>query len=69
MLFYKIVGQNIRKYRQLRGYSLQDIAEEIGVIAKTVQRYEMGEIRMDVPRLGDIAKSLGVKTSDLVAGT
>lgn len=28
MLFYKIVGQNIRKYRQLRGYSLQDIAEE-----------------------------------------
>lgn len=68
-MFYKTVGQNIRKYRNMKGYSLQLLAEKIDKTKKTVQRYETGEIRIDMELLGDIARSLDVKVSDLMQGT
>jgi len=69
MTFYKIVGQNIRKFRETRNYSLQLLAEKIGVTKKTIQRYEIGEIKIDMNRLGDLANALDVKVSELMRGT
>lgn len=62
-MFYKTVGQNIRKYRNMKGYSLQLLAEKIDKTKKTVQRYETGEIRIDMELLGDITRSLDCQSS------
>jgi repressor LexA len=69
MTFYRQVGQNIKKYRLIKNYSLQVLAEKVGVTKKTMQRYETGDIRVDMNRLGEIAVALGVKVSALIYGT
>lgn len=69
MTFYRQVGQNIKKYRLIKNYSLQVLAEKAGVTKKTMQRYETGDIRVDMNRLGEIAVALGVKVSALIYGT
>ncbi|MDF9845409.1 repressor LexA, partial [Paenibacillus sp. PastF-1] len=66
--FYIVVGQNIKKYRDLRNYSLQVLAEKIGITKKTVQRYEHGEHKIDMDRLKEIAVALGVTVNQLTEG-
>ncbi len=67
--FYTTVGKNIQKYRLAKNYSLEILGEKIGVQKKTVQRYERGEIKIDMNRLADIAEALGVSNSRLLEGT
>lgn len=67
-LFYLTVGANIKKYRAIRNYSLQDLAERVGLTKKTIQRYENGEIKVDMDRLADIAEALEVSVPQLVEG-
>lgn len=67
-LFYLAVGNNIKKYRTIRNFSLNDLAERIGLTKKTVQRYENGEIKVDMDRLTDIALALDVDIPQLIEG-
>lgn len=67
-LFYLAVGNNIKKYRAIRNYSLQDLAERVGLTKKTIQRYENGEIKIDMERLNDISEALDVEISRLIEG-
>ncbi|MED1850313.1 XRE family transcriptional regulator [Brevibacillus borstelensis] len=67
-LFYFAVGKNIKKYRDLRNYSLQVLGEKVGLTKKTIQRYENGEIKIDMDRLADIAEALGVEVPKLMEG-
>nr|WP_081276703.1 XRE family transcriptional regulator [Paenibacillus polymyxa] len=67
-LFYYVVGDNIKKYRDIRKYSLQTLGEKVGVTKKTIQRYENGEIKIDIDRLSDIAEALNVEVSQLIEG-
>jgi len=67
-LFYLAVGKNIKKYRDVRNYSLQVLAEKVGLTKKTIQRYENGEIKIDMNRLADIAAALEVDISRLLDG-
>lgn len=68
-LFYLAVGANIKKYREVRNYSLQVLAEKVGLTKKTIQRYENGEIKIDMNRLADIADALEVEVAQLLEGT
>ena len=68
-LFYLAVGKNIKKYREIRNYSLQVLGEKVGLTKKTIQRYENGEIKTDMDRLADISEALGVEMSKLLEGT
>jgi repressor LexA len=67
-LFYLVVGKNIKKYRDIRNHSLQTLAEKVGLTKKTIQRYESGEIKIDMNRLADIAKALEVLPLQLTEG-
>jgi len=67
--FYITTGKNIKKYRDLRNYSLQVLAEKVGLTKKTIQRYENGEIRINMDRLKDIAVALDVEVTQLTEGT
>ncbi|OBA08297.1 repressor [Paenibacillus polymyxa] len=62
------MGDNIKKYRDIRKYSLQTLGEKVGVTKKTIQRYENGEIKIDIDRLSDIAEALNVEVSQLIEG-
>ncbi|BFH15022.1 helix-turn-helix domain-containing protein [Paenibacillus melissococcoides] len=67
-LFYLAVGKNIKRYRTLKDYSLQDVAVKVGLTKKTIQRYENGEIKIDMRRISDIADALDVTVKDLTEG-
>lgn len=67
-LFYLAVGNNIKKYRTIRNFSLQDLAERVGLTKKTIQRYENGEIKIDMDRLNDISHALDVEIPQLIEG-
>lgn len=67
-LFYLAIGKNIKKYRDIRNYSLQALADKVGLTKKTIQRYENGEIKIDMQRLTDIAVALEVDISRLLDG-
>lgn len=57
----KKIGDRIRKARTFRNYTLDDIANEIGVAKSTIQRYENGLINNPkIPVLQAIANSLKV---------
>lgn len=55
------IGNRIKQARLLRNYTLDDIANEIGVAKSTIQRYENGLInKLKLPVLQAIADSLNV---------
>lgn len=60
----KKIGERIKQARTLRNFTLDDIANEIGVAKSTVQRYENGLIgKPKLPVLQAIADSLKVNPS------
>jgi repressor LexA len=67
--FYLTVGENIKKFRELRNYSLEVLGDMVGVKKKTIQRYERGEIKISMNRLADIAEALELDNAKLLKGT
>lgn len=61
------IGQNIKKYRLLRGYTLDEVAKNIGVSRQTMSRYETGVIA-NIPsdKIEAIARFLGISPSLLM---
>lgn len=57
---------NIRKFRELRGLTLEALGDKIGKGLRTVQRYETGERNVSLKLLEKIAAALGVTTADLI---
>ena len=54
----KVVGQNIRIFRNAKGISQTELGSEIGVTFQQVQKYETGINRVGSSRLAKIAKVL-----------
>ncbi|MFT3885905.1 MAG: helix-turn-helix domain-containing protein [Flavobacteriales bacterium] len=61
------IGEKIRKVRDLRGYSQEYMAEQLGVSQKQYGRYETGDTDPGVERLESIAKLLGLSLVDLLS--
>lgn len=51
---------NIRKIREIKGYSQEYLAKELGVSIKTYSRVESGQSRLPVSRLDKISEILDV---------
>lgn len=66
--FYTIVGRNIEYIRKSKSYTLQSLADELGVTKKTVHRYENAEIKVNIDRLIQIADVLGTTVEQLTEG-
>jgi transcriptional regulator with XRE-family HTH domain len=56
---YKIIGEMLREMRTQKGFTLDQIAEKLGVTSKTVQRYETGERKIKINTLIEMASILG----------
>ncbi len=60
------LGENIRKIRELKGFSQQNLADEIKVDQKTISRIEKGDISPKFETLVSVSKSLSVSFSQLL---
>jgi transcriptional regulator with XRE-family HTH domain len=60
------LGENIRKIRELKGFSQQFLADEIKVDQKTISRIEQGIISPRFEVLVQIASALTVKLHQLL---
>lgn len=55
---YKIIGEMLREIRISENLTLDQIAEKIGVIPKTIQRYETGERKIKINTLIELSNIL-----------
>ena len=61
------VGRMVRKFRLLRGWSQEQLAERANSSPKNLGRVERGEVNIGLDGLADLASALSVNVSDLVA--
>jgi len=60
-----LLGQNIRKYRELKGWSQEDLAFEIGLHRTYIGGIERGERNLTILNLIKIAEKLNVTLNEL----
>ena len=60
------IGNRIRKYREMRGISQRELAEDIGVSNSRVSNWEQGINRPDADIIAKICRTLNVSPSDLL---
>ena len=56
----------MKRIRKERGFTQQQLADELGLHLKSYQRYESGNRRPNIYMLLKIADILGVKASELL---
>lgn len=65
----RIVGQNIRIFRQAKGMSQMALGDALGLTFQQIQKYEKGVNRVGSSRLAQIAEVLGVPIARLFDST
>lgn len=63
---YKIIGQNIKKFRKKQGYSQECFAEKIGISSSYMSYIENGCKGMSLSTLISIANELNVSADELL---
>ena len=63
-----INGETIKKYRKKKGYTQSMLAEELGISAKTISKWETGRGFPDISLLEPLAKSLNLSLMELMQG-
>ena len=58
-------GYKIRKVRELKGFTQEYVAQQLGVSQKAYSKIECGETKPEIARLDEIAKILEVSPADL----
>ena len=65
----RTVGERIKNAREKRGLSRAALAEEVGVSAKTLGRWERGQTGpLTIHRMADLSEVLGCSVEWLVCG-
>ncbi len=64
-----IIGENIRKWRQFRGYQQPEFAEKISVSVVTLSKWENGRVDISISSLLKIASALEINLDDLLSST
>jgi transcriptional regulator with XRE-family HTH domain len=62
----KQIGENIRIFRTLRGYSQHGLAAKIGKTQNWLHKIEKGELAITIDYINEIAKELDVDAQQLV---
>jgi len=62
---YRVVGENIRKYRKRLNLTQDQLADKVGVSWEMISRYERGE-SSPMNQLSNLANALGLSPSNLV---
>lgn len=59
---------NIKKHREFKGLRQQDLADKLSVSLRSYQSLENGETKLDLERLGQIARLLETTVEELLKG-
>jgi transcriptional regulator with XRE-family HTH domain len=62
----KQIGENIKKIREQRGTTQEELADKVGVHVSYISRIERGVVNPSVEVLENIAKALKVKSSKIL---
>ncbi|AGJ99852.1 MULTISPECIES: WO male-killing family protein Wmk [unclassified Wolbachia] len=60
------VGQRIKEWRLIRGYTQEDLASKVGIINQRIYEYEQGRAAVSLEMLDEIAKVLSISIIDLL---
>ncbi len=63
-----ITGTTIKKLRESKGITQQQLAQEIGVSDKAVSKWETAKGLPDITLIEPLAKALGVSVMELISG-
>jgi transcriptional regulator with XRE-family HTH domain len=63
----KELGENIRKIRELKGFTQQNLADEIKVDQKTISRIEKGQLSPKFETLEELSRALSVSLAQIMA--
>lgn len=64
--YLKLIGNNVRKLRNERAMSQQDLADYCNIAKSTIQRIENGTMNPTILMLRSISKVLGVDVENLI---
>lgn len=54
------IGEGLKKLREDKGYSLEDVATRVGKARQTIHKYESGSISISVEVLEEILNVYGI---------
>ena len=63
-----ITGATIKKLREMKGLTQQQLAEEIGVSSKAISKWETAKGLPDISLIEPLSKALGVSVMELMSG-
>ncbi len=58
-------GENLKKYRNLKGLSQENIANRLGKTKATISKYENGDLVMTADDISQVCEELGIYSTDL----
>ncbi len=61
-----VLGQKIKKLRELKNFTQEYMAEELGLTQSGYSKLESGEVDVPFNRLEQIAKILGIRPEDII---
>ena len=61
-----VLAKNVRRLRQAKGLSQDDLAADAGLFQKTISGIENGRSNPELDTLGKIAAALGVHPGELL---
>ena len=67
-LDYSIIGSRLKQARQRAGLTQQDLAEEAGLSVAFISRVERGSSHINLKRLSEFCKILGVSEGSILNG-
>ena len=63
-----ITGATIKRLREMKGLTQQQLAEEIGVSSKAISKWETAKGLPDISLIEPLSKALGVSVMELMSG-
>jgi len=64
--FKKQIGSKVRKLRQIRGWSREQVASKLEMSGNGIGHIERGEVDISLTRLSEIAEVFDVELDDLL---
>lgn len=63
--FYKLLGENIKHYRKVKGLTQQELADKLGISLDFMGKIEVAFSKPSLDTLIKIAEGLNISVSDL----
>ena len=60
------IGKNIKKARQSKGFTMQSLADKIGISRVSITRFESGKENLTIDTIQKLADAIGVHITDIL---